>query len=267
MVRLLVILLSLHFSLFALHSRQISILHTAYDESLKYKAINGHVFNDTICAIYLTESSAGVNIIGDNLDLNSGNYKTLFESSVGPGQVRLQTALFVMNKFHNKFKDHKQLIHKDINAFKKYVVIIKNINKFRKIYKNFKRKYDNVRLTKSKKHNEKLIELKNHYKAVYKWAYHEYIKNRKLYREYKSQIYKDKKILNLLIQDVRFSVKISVLYLIYNYNYAIKHHMRNPYMRAISAYNGGWNNIRYYKRVIRNLRYFYKVKRKIIHSK
>jgi len=254
-VLLLFILLS-SFVFGKLNQYQIKLLQTVYDEAKKYKAIDGHVFNDTLCAIYLTESSAGIDVIGDNVDLRTGKIRTLFESSIGPGQIRLATALFVMNHFPDEFKDYSYLMHDDIYAYKKYVIYLKNIDKFEDIIKRYRSKYPYIKSKKKRKR----------YRNVLRWANKELINNRRKLKKYKYIIYKDKQIINLLFTDPRFSAKISTFYLIYNYNYALNHKMSNPWFRAISRYNGGWVNKKYYKKVISKMKIVRKLKKQgILH--
>jgi len=252
-MRLLCVLLIIVNLLFGkIDKSQIELLNTIYNEAKRYKAINGHVFNDTICAIYLVESSAGKNVIGDNVDLKTGKMLTLFESSIGPGQIRLETALFVMNKFPQYFNDISYLIHPDISAYKTYVKYLKNIDRFKSILKRYRSYLSKTNVKKKIKH----------YKAVIRWAYKELQYNKKKLEKYKYIIYKDKQIINLLFSDIRFSAKISTLYLIYNYNYAIKNRMSNPWFRTVSRYNGGWNNKKYYKKVVKKMKLIRYLKRK-----
>ena len=64
----------------------------------------------------------------------------------------------------------------------------------------------------------------------------------------------DKQIKNYLVSNVLFSSMLAAYYVKMNYNRALKLHLSNPYFRAISKYNGGWNNKVYYKRVKRNMK-------------
>jgi hypothetical protein len=50
--------------------------------------------------------------------------------------------------------------------------------------------------------------------------------------------------------------------LIYNYENAIEKRYRNPWFVTISRYNGGNKNIKYYKRIIKNMKIIRRLKRK-----
>ena len=224
---------------YTLNSQQIKLLRQAYTIANKYKAIDGHRFGDTVCAIYLTESDAGKNIIGDVNKMLKGN-NTILDASLGPGQIRLVTALEMMRNHPDMFpKQYLQLAHPDYYAYKKFVYYQHQIYKFRHI----------LRLYKNKKGNRAY--------RVRKWAirelnYYEY-KNSLYWKYYKRYYYKDITIVNKLLSDYKFSIIITTAKLIDSYNYAYKHHMWNPWFKTISKYNGGWYNKKYYRRVILNM--------------
>ena len=58
-------------NLFALSESQLKVLQNTFGISSQFKAKDGHIFNDTMCAIVLTETSAGKYLIGDNYYTNS----------------------------------------------------------------------------------------------------------------------------------------------------------------------------------------------------
>lgn len=70
----------------------------------------------------------------------------------------------------------------------------------------------------------------------------------------------DFKIVNKLISDIKFSATIAAYYMKWLNDY------RKTYYSAVSGYNGGLSNWKYYKRVKKNLRYVKQlVKKGIIH--
>lgn len=156
---------------------QLSLLQQVYTEAKKYKSHNGFSFEKTVCAIYLTESSAGIRVVGDQYT-STGRLKPLYISSLGPGQIKLHTALIIL---------------------------------------------------------------------------HKYPKLKKKFRIRSKSIETDNRIINLLLTNTNFSVAISSKYLIMNYEIAQRRHMWNPYLKAISHYNGGWLNYVYIHRVMKNL--------------
>ncbi len=63
----------------------------------------------------------------------------------------------------------------------------------------------------------------------------------------------DFKIVNKLISDIKFSATIAAYYMKWLNDY------RKTYYSAVSGYNGGLSNWKYYKRVKKNLRYVQKL--------
>lgn len=72
------------------------------------------------------------------------------------------------------------------------------------------------------------------------------IRNNNLYK-YNYLLNDDLKLVNKLLTDSKFGAIITGYYFIKNYNEALRRNMWNPYFRAVSRHNGGWNNKRYYK--------------------
>lgn len=59
----------------------------------------------------------------------------------------------------------------------------------------------------------------------------------------------DQILVNLLLTQPRFSAQIAGHYLRLMYEEATSKKLNKPYFRAISRYNGGWNNVVYYNRI------------------
>ena len=72
----------------------------------------------------------------------------------------------------------------------------------------------------------------------------------------------NKRIAHLLLHNAEFSCMIASQYLKLNYNLALKKGYKNPLYRAISRYNGGWNNTEYYERVKKNSKLAKRLKEK-----
>ena len=81
----------------------------------------------------------------------------------------------------------------------------------------------------------------------------EIIKQNKLIHYYKF-LENDTALINRLITDASFGAKLSAYYFIKNYNEALRRGMSDPYFRAISRHNGGWNNETYYNALMKNLK-------------
>ena len=67
----------------------------------------------------------------------------------------------------------------------------------------------------------------------------------------------DKRIINMLLTSSEFSSLIASHYLVRCYEEAKRKGYSNPYFRAISRYNGGWNNQTYYSKIMKR-KYFIK---------
>jgi len=97
-MKVFIMLLLLTISLFAMSREQISVLQTAYSMGKMIKAKNGTSFENTLAAIALTESSAGVDIVGDDRT-KTGEKKLLVDSSLGCMQIRISTAKELAKKY------------------------------------------------------------------------------------------------------------------------------------------------------------------------
>jgi len=234
--------------LYALTNSQINILKTAYKIGSQYRANDGHVFNDTICAIILTESSGGKFLIGDNYFVN-GNEKPFLLKSLGVGQIQLQTAIRIIKKYPAYFPNYVEYLHKNPYAYKIYSKYLVKINYFEDIIKRYKHKKG------------------NRAKRVLKWAIRELKYYKRKMKKYKKYYINDYYLAQLLLSDIKFNIKIAVLHLIDNYNYALKKKMWNPYFKAISRYNGGWSNRKYYKKVMKNMKVWRKIKNDYFNKK
>jgi len=230
-------------SLFSYTNKQIEIIKQAYKIGSYTKANNNHTFGDTLVSIILTESSAGKYIIGDNY--YNGKEKAFLDKSLGVGQVKLETAIHMILLYPKHYKYFKQYIHRNPFAYKvysKYLLYIKYYSDILERYKN-----NNTR---------------RGYR-VRRWARRElrYYKNKmKPYKKY----YKiDMELAQQLLINNEFNLDVAANYLKTNYNIALRRQYKNPYFKAISRYNGGWKNKVYYKRVIKNMRYWEKLKKKL----
>jgi len=155
-------------------------------------------------------------------------------------QVRVYTALIVLKSFSDLREKYKQLWHNDINATFEYTKILSEMSYYRRRIKYWR-----------KKHNWKSA---HYYRCLY-------AKQKRLFKKYRKAYKKDLLIAQLLLTDIKFSAIIAVHYLILNYEEARDRNMWNPWLKAISRYNGGWYNKRYIRRVIRNMNIVRKYKK------
>lgn len=103
---LLMMLLLFTLNLFAndkLSKDQLSTLNDIRDIAIQIKDVNGQSYEDTLCAICLTESSADQRKVK-----NYSKQTSLQKSSFGIMQMRLQTVRFIASKIPN-MKSIKQL--------------------------------------------------------------------------------------------------------------------------------------------------------------
>ena len=89
--------------------------------------------------------------------------------------------------------------------------------------------------------------------ATAKWV----IKKDKLMNRYFNFLLadnKEKRLITLLLTDIQFSAMIGITYVKMNYNSALRRKFQRPYFYAISRYNGGSHNYKYYHRFKDNVK-------------
>lgn len=105
-MKILIVLILLYSNLFSLEDYQEDNIRFSYNIGRYIKAKDGMTFENTLASIIYTESSAGKFIIGDK-------DKRLKNCSLGPYQIRLKTAKWIINKdkflyrHFNKFSDDR----------------------------------------------------------------------------------------------------------------------------------------------------------------
>ena len=223
--------------LFSLDKIQLNVIKEVYNTCKQYKASDGFSFENTCAAIVLSESSAGKHLIGDQ----GKHLEILVNSSLGAMQIRVKTVLYVFKKFPELRQQYNVFWHEDINSIDKYVPILATMN-----YYKIKWNQAVERRNKEKIRKYKKLYLKYKYK----------------FKKYKKAYYKDLRIAETLLSDIRFSAKVAAHYLILNYEIAKKRRYWNPWLKAISRYNGGWDNRKYIRRVINRMKLVRKLKRK-----
>lgn len=80
-------------------------------------------------------------------------------------------------------------------------------------------------------------------------------KSKYLNSNFKHLLKNDKRLVNMLLTSSEFSALLASYYLKTYYEIAKKKGFSNPYFRAISRYNGGWNNSRYYNKVKKRIKW------------
>ena len=237
-MRYTIALLLLFNLLFAkINSYQMNIIKVVYNTCKQYHADDGFTFENTCVAIALTESSAGKNLIGDQ----GSHPEILVNSSLGVMQVRVRTALEVFKNFPKLRNKYHGFWHKNISAIDKYVPLLKRMT------------YYKMRANRA---------LKKHRYKDYRYWNKKYLKNKKMFSKYRKAYYKDLRIAETLLSDVKFNTIIAAHYLILNYQIAKQRKLWNPWWKTISRYNGGWDNKVYVHRVLNKMKTVRWLKRK-----
>jgi hypothetical protein len=185
-----------------------------------------------------------------------------------------QKYLDIRNIHHySEYKKYKlkKYLEKNVN-YKKYIY-------FKKIYNSKKwnalAKNNNIKAIKTLKWAKRNMEFyyKKSNKQIEKYSekftinsYYKFIKYKRELRKkiklYKENMKRDTLLINKLIGDFEFSATIAGYYLKYLYEQAKIKKLTNPYRRSIGRYNGGWNNKRYYLKVIKKLKFVKKIIKK-----
>lgn len=115
------------FSKVHLSEEQIKNLETVREIALKYKDNKGESYPNTIAAICMTESSCGINMVGD-LEVKKGK----FYASLGALQIRVPTARYLSSIFPKKLKELHSMT--DVTLRKKLLTDIKLSAKIASLY-------------------------------------------------------------------------------------------------------------------------------------
>jgi len=230
-----------------LTKEQIKKIKDVYVIGKSIKCKNGMTFGYSLASIMGQESSFGKYIIGDKY--SNGKLKSLYDSSLGVFQIKLKTAKLIILKHKDLYNKYKHLIYKGKSIYIKY-----EKNKKKLLY--FKNIIHNKKWIKRAKNNEiKAIKTLN-------WANKEYIKCLKIHNLLIKKTYKDTLLINKLLSDYKFGAIIAGYYLRDNYEYALKKHMNKAYLRSIGRYNGGWNNFKYAKKIMKRMKLVKKIIKK-----
>ncbi len=216
---------------YGITQEQLRVLNTVYNLGKQYKSSDGQSFEKIISGIYLQESWAGRDIIGDKYS-DIGYVKSIYESSLGAGQIQLGTAQTLLSYFPELRKKYSSLSHNNIYSYKTYSKHLTQIAYFKGV-----------------------LGTPDISKKTKDWAEKELATHKKIINEkYLSDIKKDDMLVNKLLTDIDFSTTLSIHYLIMNYEVAKKKGFKNPMYSTISKYNGGWENPKYYSFVAKRMK-------------
>jgi len=203
---------------------------------------NEHLdLQNTVCAITLTETSGGQSsLIGDNY-YSTGKIKPFIERSLGINQVKLYTAQIVIEKTP-ELKKYRYLVSKP-GVYMKYSKYLFELKRFKSILKNpiWVKRWKQGRGLRTKR-----------------WV----LRNIRYYnlklKKYRKYFKKDVKLASRLLTDNKLNTLVAAYYLKMNYLNALKYKRykkfrQQPWRFAVSRYNGGNQNKRYLKKVIKNL--------------
>ena len=234
-----ILILIITISVYGYSEAQLENLNRIYNIGLQMKKKTGMSFEKTLCAIALTESSAGVNIIGDQY--TSSNIVLLVDSSLGIMQERLVMIKELLKKDAYIKKYYRQYYTPWADTLA-YMKIRRKITKLQD-----KLKYEKLRI------NKKILA-----KQIYNLNLE--------FSKYHTAVNKDLAIMGRVLVDTKFSVILAHQYLSRIYNIAKKGNMWNPYFKAVSKYNGGWKNVKYFRKVNTNIKEINKlIKKGLLH--
>ena len=230
-----IIFLIIAVNLFGLSFTQKQVLKTSYEVGCKIKVGKYHLCY-TLPTIAYGESSLGVNTVGDRY--KNGKLKSLYDSSLGAFQIKLSTAQKVILHF-KELNKYRYLVNTDKTTYKKYAYHYKK-------WEYYKSVLNNPKWIKRWRQGKGL--------KTYKWVKINFEKQKRILLTLKDKAYKDIALINKLLNDYHFSALIAGYYIKLCYQEAKRKHLSHPFRRAISRYNGGWNNRRYIKKFRRNIK-------------
>jgi len=273
MKKIIIFIIISSISAFAISEKQMNKANEVFEVGVK---LGSKKLGYILAGIFGTESSWGNMYIGDKYK-KDGSLKPLYKCSLGNFQIKLSSAREVFEKTKNLKLIYPEYYFKGKSVILKYNNLNNYFNKHKylktlKIYSehNFK-KYNNYNsILNNKELNKKFIlrDIKtvelifntlnnlNKLNKIIEVSYNKeiilYNKNVKIYNKIYINANKEIKLMNRLICDYKFSAEIAgnYLYFLYKQKKSIK--------RVIGRYNGGWNNITYYNRVIKNIKNYKK---------
>lgn len=71
--------------------------------------------------------------------------------------------------------------------------------------------------------------------------------------DYKHLLKDDKALKYAMLNDYYFNLELAGLHILKYYNEALERNFTSPWVRTVSRYNGGWNNITYVNNIIRKI--------------
>jgi hypothetical protein len=227
---------------------QIIKIQDSYTIGKTIVADDGTTFENTLPSIMGQESSFGKYVIGDNYD-STGRLKSVYESSLGNFQIKLETAKITIMKNPELKEKYGYMVNTGKSVYIKYEKHKKKLDYYNKVLNNSKwiERYNNG--------EKKAI-------ATMKWAEKERTYHKTFVDKLKKQTIKDKLLINRLFSDHKFGAEIAGHYIKDIYNHALKKGWSKTYLRSVGRYNGGWYNWNYAKLVMKRMKIVRKLVRK-----
>ena len=239
--KLIIALIILSTSLYALNEEQLKKIKIAYTVGKSIKAKDGMTFENTLPSIMAQESSWGKDNIGDKYD-DTGRLKSLYDSSLGNFQIKLHTAKITILKYPKLKEKYGYLVNTGESTYKAFSLHKKKLLYYKKIIQS---KKWNTRVDKGDK---KAI-------TTIKWAKKQYLIHYNLWVKASEQARQDTKLINKLMYDFKFGAIIAGHYLLSMYEQSCKKFDKsNAYWRAVGRYNGGWSNTKYHAKVMMRMK-------------
>ncbi len=225
---IILLMISVSFS-FGLTNEQIQKIQDVYTVGKNIKTSDGHTFEKTLVGIMGQESDWG----------DFFNYAKTKESqlksptsSIGDFQIQLATAQEVIKSNDLLLKKYGNMLYEGKTVYFKYENNKRQMEYLKKLINNQKL------LAKAK--NGDLKAQKQLKQATETFG--------KLQKDNISLIVnaeKDRRLINNLLHNHKFSADIAGHYLVNLYEDAKIRRLSNPFARSIGAYNGTWNNSAY----------------------
>lgn len=212
---LIIILIVIELQSYELNNIQKGIIKVAYEAGKKTITSDGMSFENALSGIVMQETTAGKVIIGDN-------YKMVYYTVINNKYIEI-------NNVENIFEINNQ----------KYLEIKINNKKHKvKVFeKKIKKSYIESSIGPFQIQPKTAIRVINTY---YKDKYEYLLKDNNL-------------LINKLFTDIQFSADIAAKYLLLTYEEANTLNKDEKWFRAISRYNGGWNNREYFYNVLNHI--------------
>ena len=243
---IILLMISVSFS-FGLTNEQIQKIQDVYTIGKNIKTSDGHTFEKTLVGIMGQESDWG----------DFFNYKNMAKesqlksptSSIGDFQIQLATAQEVIKSNDILLKKYGHMLYEGKTVYFKYENNNKQLEYLKKIM------YNGKLVSKAKSGDIKA-------QKKLKSAHESFTRLKKENITLLTNAEKDRRLINNLLHNHKFSADIAGHYLVNLYEDAKERKLSNPFTRSIGAYNGTWNNTAYTQLINKKINLFADLRKK-----